>query len=312
MIALALLTSAGVAPAGAETIAVFTKNRTSPIFVALRAGANAAAKNLGVQIAHYVPSTADNVDQQAGLVEDVIKNKPDAIVFVPINPKDLVPAAQKIEAAGIPLINVNERLSSGGGAAYVGSDDHDLGLAAARHLLKAMGGKGNVVVLEGPDTLPTSVGRVRGFKDALKEFPEVKLLASKPANYAKPQAAQVTKDLLGSFPQIDGVLAANDPMAAGAIDALKAANRKALVVGINASREVMDLIKSGELLGSGDYNSFNQGCMGTEIAVRAARKQPVPKEVMLKSLVVDKSNYAPYEQPVDQRACPALESVAAK
>jgi ribose transport system substrate-binding protein len=312
MIALMLLTSAGLAPAGAETIAVFTKNRTSPIFVALRAGANVAAKNLGVQIAHYVPSTADNVEQQAGLVDDVIKNKPDAIVFVPVNPKDLMPSAQKIEAAGIPLVNVNERLTGANAAAYVGSDDYDLGLTTARHLLKAMGGKGNVVILEGPDTLPTSVGRVRGFKDALKEFPEVKLLASKPANYAKPQATQVTKDMLGSFPQIDGILAANDPMASGAIDALKAANRKALVVGINASREVMDLIKSGELLGSGDYNSFNQGCIGTEVAVRAARKQPVPKEVMLKSLVVDKANYAPYETPVDQRACPTLESVAAK
>lgn len=311
-IAVAILISAGLAPAAAETVAVFTKNRTSPVFAVLRAGANVAGKNLGVQVVHYVPSTADNIEQQAGLVEDAIKDKPDAIVLVPINPKDLLPAAQKIEAAGIPLINVNERLTGATVVAYVGSDDYELGLTTARYLFKAMGGKGNVVILEGPDNLPTSVGRLRGFKDALKEFPEVKLLASKPANYAKPQAAQVTKDLLGSFPQIDGILAANDPMAAGAIDALKAAKRKALVVGINAAREVMDLIKSGDLLGSGDYNIFNQGCLGVEIAVRSARKQPAPKELILKSAVVDKTNFASYELPFDQRTCPALESIASK
>jgi ribose transport system substrate-binding protein len=305
-----MLNMIGLAPAGAESIAVFTKNRTSPIFTALRAGAGVAAKNLGVEVVHYVPSTADNIEQQAGLVDDAIKNKPDAVVFVPMNPKDLVAAAQKLEAAGIPLVNVNERLAGGNAAAFVGSDDYELGLATARYLFKAMGGKGNVVILEGPDTVASSVGRARGFKDALKEFPEVKLLASKPANYAKPQAAQVTKALLGSFPQIDGIVAANDPMAAGAIEALKAANRKALVVGINASKEVMELIKSGDLLGSGDYNSFNQGCIGAEIAVRAARKQSVPKEVLLKPVVIDKTNYGPYEQPVDQRTCPTLESVA--
>jgi ribose transport system substrate-binding protein len=311
-VAVTVVAAGALAPAHAETIAVFTKNRNSPIFAALRAGANTAAKNLGVEAVQYVPSTADNVEQQAGLVDDGIKSKPDVIVFVPINPKDLIPAAQKIEAAGIPLINVNERLAGGKADAYVGTDDYELGLATARHLLHAMGGKGNVVILEGPETLPTSVGRVRGFNAALKEFPDVKLLASKPANYAKPQAAQVTKDLLKSFPQIDGVLAANDPMALGAIEALKAATRKALVVGINASREAIDPIKMGDLLASGDYNSFGQGCIGVEIAVRAARKQPAPKEVMLKPAVVDKTNYAPYEAPVEQRTCPTLESVAAK
>ena len=66
-----------------ETIAVFTKNQ-GPIFAALRAGAAVAAKNLGVQLVNYVPSTADSVAEQNKLVDDAIKDKPDAIVFVPV------------------------------------------------------------------------------------------------------------------------------------------------------------------------------------------------------------------------------------
>src|SRR5205085_7698607 len=124
-------------------------------------------------------------------------------------------------------------------------------------------------------------------------------------------AIEVMKTFLRSYPQIDGVLAANDPMAIGAIEQLKAANKKALVVGINASKEVLDFIKSGDLLGSGDYNGFLQGCLGAQIAARQLRKQAVPKEVMLKAVVVDKSNYQPYETPMEKRDCPPLESVTA-
>jgi ribose transport system substrate-binding protein len=173
-----------------------------------------------------------------------------------------------------------------------------------------MGGKGNVVILEGPENLLTSVARVKAFQDAVKEAPGVKLLASKSANYARTPAIDVMKSFLRLYSQIDGVLAANDPMAIGAIEQLKAANRKALVVGINASKEVLELIKSGDLLGSGDYNGFLQGCLGTEIAIRSLRGQRVPSEINLKAVVVDKSNYQPYETPMERRSCPALESVA--
>jgi len=168
------------------------------------------------------------------------------------------------------------------------------------------------VLPAGPETLPTSVARVRAYNDALKEFPDVKLVASKSANYARAPAAGVMKSFLRLYPQIDGVLAANDPMAIGAIEALKAANRNALVVGINASREAIDFVKSGDLLGSGDYNGFNQGCLATEIAIGNLRKEPVPKEIILKTVVMDQSNYRDYETPLERRRCPTIESTTAK
>jgi ribose transport system substrate-binding protein len=307
--ALAMLLCGGT-QSRAQTVAVFTKNQNSPIFSAFRAGAGVAGKNLGVQVINYVPSTADSVAEQNQLVEDAIKDKPDAIVFVPVDYSKAVGAVGKINAANIPLINANEKLSGGTVVGYVGTDDVTLGKETGDYLLKAIGGKGNVVILDGPDGNLTATGRAQGFRDALATFPDVKLLGAKPANYTRPLAKQVTGSFLSSFPQFNGILAANDPMAIGAVDALKAAGRKAAVVGINASREVLDLIKSSDVIGSGDYDTFVQGCIGVEMAVRTIRKESVPNQVMLKPVVIDTTNYAPFDQPSDKRECPTLQSVA--
>jgi ribose transport system substrate-binding protein len=305
-------TLAGLARADAETIAVLTKSFSSPIFVALRAGAVTAGKALGAQVVNYVPTTADNLTQQTILVSDAIKDKPDAIVFVPVDFTKMGSSVEKINAAGIPLINVNEKVSSGTVVGYVGTDDYELARASGRYLLKAMGGKGNLVVLNGPPDNLTAQGRARGFADVVKEFPDVKVISTTAANYSRTVSSKAMKDLISRNPQIDGVLSANDPMAIGAVEALKAANKKSLVMGINASREVMELIKSGDVLASGDYDSFAQGCLGVEIAVRSLHKEATPKEVMLKPDIIDKSNMAPFDMAPDKRACPTLASVAGK
>jgi len=295
--------------ADGETIAVFTKNQTNPYFQAVRVGTETAAKTLRVKVIQYIPTKPDSIPEQLSQVEDVIVKKPDAIVFIPVDYKAMVPAVEKINAAGIPVVNITDRVASGKFVAFVGADDYSIGLATARALLKAIGGKGNVIILEGVKGTLTNTDRVRGFNDALKETPNVKLLASQPANYQRLQALQVMENLMQSFPSIDGVLAANDPMAVGAIEALEGANRKALAVGINGSKEAVELIKSGKLLASGDFNGFIQGCIGTEIAVRNLRKEPTPNEVILKPIVITETNFAPYETPVEQRACPTLEQI---
>jgi len=313
--AVAGLLSLAPSAAGAETIGVFTKSAGNPIARAVRAGADAVAKANGFTVFHYIPTSADNVPQQTALVDEALRAKPDAIVFTPVDVKAMVPSVQKINAAGIPVVNVSDRLSGGDTVAFIGNDDYSIAVDTARTLLKAMGGKGNLVVLEGPDTIPTAIGRLRGFKDALKEFPEVKVILSKSAMYARPAAADLIKTMLKANPsqQVDGVLAANDAMALGALEAFKDAKKKPpLIVGINASKEVVDLIKSGEILASGDYNGLVEGCLGTEIAIRTLRKQPVPKEVMAKTSVVDRNNYQAYEIPAERRPCPTLESMAAK
>jgi ribose transport system substrate-binding protein len=310
-VAIAILMPFGLAPADAQTIAVFTKSQGNPVARSIRIGAETAARAEKMLVFNFIPTSADNVAQQTALAEEALRSKPDAVVLTPTDPKALVPVVSKFTAAGIPVINVNDRLAGGGAAAYVGSDDQAIARATAQVLLKAMNGIGTVVILEGPPKVASSVARVRGFNEALKEFPNVKLLASQTANYARKPAADLMNNLIRKFPQIDGVLAANDPMALGALDALGPNQRKALIVGINASREAADLIKSGAMVASGDFNGFIEGCVAGQLAIRLIRKQAVPKEAMLRTVVVDKSNVEPYELPVEKRTCLALDAAIA-
>ena len=298
--------ASGMAQSG-ERVAVFTKNQTNPFFQAFRLGADSAAKQMNAQVIHYVPTKPDSIPEQMSQVEDVIVKKPNAIVFTPVDYKALVPAVAKMNAAKIPVVNATDRSESGQFVSFVGASDYKLGVETGASLIKALGGKGNLVIIEGVKGTQTNSDRIRGFTDAIKQAPGVKVVATQPGNYQRLLALQVMENLLQSHPQIDGVLAANDAMAAGAIEALQGANRKALVVGINGTKEAIDAIKAGKMLATGDYNGFMQGCVSVMTALRELRKLPVQKEVIFPPVVIDKNNYQQWDVPVESRSCPKWE-----
>jgi len=292
-----------------ESIAVFTKNQTNPFFQTVRLGAENAAKQMNATVVQYIPTVQDSITEQLSEIEDAIIKRPGAVVFIPVNSKAMIPGIEKLNAANIPVINITDRVLGGNVISFMGCDETNLALNTGRYLLQKLNGKGNVIILEGVGGSENSANRVTGYKKALAEFPNVKLLASQPANFQRVQALQVTENLLQSYPQIDGILAANDSMALGAIEALDAAKRKALVVGLNGTKEAVDAIKAGKLLATGDCDGFTHGCMGTMAAVRHLRNLPVPKEFVFSLMVIDSSNYAGMDVPYEQRICPSWESI---
>jgi len=110
--------------------------------------------------------------------------------------------------------------------------------------------------------------------------------------------------LLAEHPQIDAVLSANDSMALGVLEALKAANRTAVVIGINGILPAVKQIETGAILASVDFNMFKIGCTATRAAVRYLRKEPLPEKIILPAEVIDKTNYRAWLVPVEQRSCP--------
>jgi ribose transport system substrate-binding protein len=299
-----------LAHADGEKIAVFTKNLTNPLFASIRAGADNAAKQMNASTQHYVPTKPDSIPEQMSEIEDVVVKKPDAIVFIPVDSKAMVAGVNRINAANIAVVNINDRAVGGEFVSFVGGNDYELGLATARFLFKNIGGKGNVVIIEGVKGASTNQERIRGFKKALEENPNVKLVASQTGNYQRNQALQVMENLMQSFPQINGVLAANDAMATGAIEALEAANRKSLVIGVNGTG--IAEVSAGKLLATGDYAGFQQGCLGTMAAIRHLRKLPVPKELLFPPILITKANVQSYEVPNEKRVCPKWDDVVKK
>jgi ribose transport system substrate-binding protein len=291
------------------TIAVFTKNSTNPAYEAFRIAADQVGRAAGARIVHQVPQKPDNVDEQKAMVEQVLKDRPDAVVFIPVDDVAMVESVKKLNAAKIPIVLASNPLP-GDFVTFVGADDFEIGYRQARYLFEHLGGKGRIVVIEGVPAAPTNRERLRGYRRAYVEFPGIEVLGSGIGNYQQPDAKRVMQTFLSEHPQIDAVLSANDGMALGALEALKEANRTAIVIGINGILPAVKLIERGEILASVDFNMFKIGCTATRAAVRHLRGEPLPDKIMLPAEIIDQTNYKAWLVPVEQRTCPEWGDVA--
>jgi ribose transport system substrate-binding protein len=308
-LAMALMTgsmalSAAQAKAADEiTIAVFTKNLTNPSYQAFRIAADQIAQAAGVRVIHFVPKQPDNVGEQKAMVEQVLKDKPDAVIFIPVDDVAMIPSVKELNEAKIPVVLVSNPLP-GSFVTYVGADDYEIGYREAHYLFDTLGGKGKVVVIEGIPAAVTNRERVRGYQRAVAEYPGIEVLGSGNGNYQQPDAKRVMEKFLAAYPQIDAVLSANDGMALGALEALKEAGRTSIVIGVNGILPAVKQIETGAILASVDFNMFKIGCTATRAAVRYLKREPLPEKVILPAEIIDKTNYKAWLVPVEQRTCP--------
>jgi ribose transport system substrate-binding protein len=236
-------------------------------------------------------------------VEQVLKDRPDAVIFIPVDDVAMVDSVQKLNDAKIPVVLVSNPLP-GSFVTYVGADDFEIGYREARYLFEHLGAKGKIVVIEGTPAAPTNRERVRGYQRAFAEFPGIEVLGSGIGNYQQPDAKRVMEKFLREHPQIDAVLSANDGMALGVLEALKDAKRTSVVIGINGILPAVKQIETGAILASVDFNMFKIGCVATRAAVRHLKREPLPEKVILPAEIIDKTNYKAWLVPVDQRSCP--------
>jgi ribose transport system substrate-binding protein len=301
------LVAVGVAPrlASAQagkppTIAFFIKNVTNPFWKACRIGAEKAGKEFGVTIETVAPTKPDNIEEQTRLVEDWIVKRPDAFVFVPVDYKALVPSIQKVNKAGIPVIGYVNRMTDVDLVSYVGSDDETLQYELCRYLFKSMNGKGKIIHIDGVPAAITAQNRKKGFERAVKETPGIEVLASQPGNYRRLPAVQVFENLMQRFPVIDAVVCANAEALIGA-----ARGGQARVVGIDGIPDATAAIAAGKMFATADFSGHDQAYLAVTAAVRHLRKQPVPKDVSLPVVIIDKSNVQTFMRTPEERAVPS-------
>jgi ribose transport system substrate-binding protein len=290
------------------TIAVFTKNLTNPAYEAFRIAADQVARTMGARIVHFVPKQPDNVDEQKAMVEQALRERPDAVVFIPVDDVAMIESVKKINEAKIPIVLVSNPLP-GSFVTYIGADDFEIGYKQARYLFDKLGGKGRIVIIEGVAAAPTNRERVRGYQRALAEFSGIEVLCSGTGNYQQPDARRLMEEFLQKYPEIDAVLAANDGMALGALEALQQAKRTSVVIGINGILAAVKQIETGALLASVDFNMFKIGCTATRAALRHLRGEPLPERILLPTEIIDKTNYKAWLVPIDQRSCPDWDEV---
>jgi ribose transport system substrate-binding protein len=284
-------------------IAVFTKNSTNPAYEAFRIAADQVARSVGAKTMHFVPKKPDNVDEQRAMVEQVLKDRPDIVIFIPVDDVAMVESVKKLNEAKIPVVLASNPLP-GKFVTYVGADDFEIGYREARFLFEKLNGTGKIVVIEGTRAAPTNRERLRGYKRAFAEFPGIQVLDSGVGNYQQPDAKRVMEKFLAEHAQIDAVLSTNDGMAIGALEALKAANRISIVIGINGILPAVKLVETGAMLATVDFDMFKIGCTATRAAVRHLKGEPLPEKIMLPAEIIDRTNYKAWLVPVEQRTCP--------
>src|SRR5512139_1414872 len=176
-VGLAVLTASHARAAEEKTIAVFTKNSTNPAYAAFRLAADQIARANGAKAVHYVPNKPDNVDEQKAFVEQVLKDRPDVVIFIPVDDVAMIDSVKKLNEAKIPIVLASNPLP-GQFVTYVGADDYEIGYREAKYLFDKMGGKGRIVVIKGTPKAPTNRERVRGYKRAFAETPGIDVLGS--------------------------------------------------------------------------------------------------------------------------------------
>lgn len=213
------------------------------------------AKKLGMQMVYT--DAGGSAAKQVADMRSMIAQKVDVIFLAPREEKPLAPVVKEAAKAGIPVIlldrNIDQSMAKAGEdyVAFIGSDFIEEGRRVAEWLVKATGGKANIIQLEGSTGSSPANDRKKGFDDVIAKNPGMKILASQTGDFARDKGRQVAQTLLQAHANADVIYAHNDEMAIGAIAALEAAGKKpgkdVKVLSIDGGREAVGLVVEGKI-----------------------------------------------------------------
>lgn len=272
------------------------KSMDNPFWDMMLEGAQNAARDLNLEIKGLAPIKPNNLDEQLRMMEDAITMKMDAIVVVPVDSRGIVSGIEKANRAGIPVMTSNTRAFGGKFIGFAGAPNEEAAYTIAKNFLEVLGGKGNVIILEGVPGAQTAIDRKAGIDRAVKEFPNVKVLTSQTAKFSRVEGMRVMENLLQQFPKIDGVICANDEMALGAIEAIDAAKRLGAikVSGFDGNNDAIKSIAEGRLVVTGAQRPDAQAYWSVLAAYMHLEGYPVAKDIYVPCPAVDKSNVGEY------------------
>ncbi|VEG51215.1 monosaccharide ABC transporter substrate-binding protein, CUT2 family [Mycolicibacterium aurum] len=218
-----------------------------------------------------------DVSTQANQVDSMVNQGVDAIIVVPIQADSLGPQVATAKSKGIPLIAVNAALNNPDVAGSVQPDDVAAGAQEMQMMADRLGGRGNIVILQGPLGQSGEIDRTKGIEQVLAKYPEIRVLAKDTANWKRDEAVNKMKNWISGFGnQIDAVVAENDDMGLGALQALKESGRSGVpIVGIDGIEDGLNAVKSGEFIGTSLQNGTVELSAGLAVANALAKGEEV-------------------------------------
>lgn len=229
--------------------------------------------------------------QQILDIEALVEAGVDLLMASPKDSSAMSPAIAAAHRRGIPVVLLTRRIDADAFTSYVGPDDERIARQAARFIAERLGGKGRVLMLKGVPNATTAIVRTDAFVDELRRYPGLAIVAAKTANYLRSDAIRAVEEVLADGIGFDAIYSQSDSMASGARMALKRAGidpGSLLIVGIDYIAEARDAIRRGEQAASFTYPVSARE--GAEIALRVLHGEPVPKRVVVDSVMVTRDN----------------------
>lgn len=280
----------------AKEILVIVKNSTAPFWISVMDGAKAAGAELGYTVTCKTPvDTAEGSgnEQQSNLCEEAIVSGVSCVVLAPVDSEAIVPATKKINEAGIPIVNLNTKISDDTQyKTFCGLENINQGYNTAKAMFELMNGEGKIFIIEGSTGAQTSIDRVKGFEKALAEYPNIEVVAQQSANYSRADALNVVQNLLQAHPDVNAILCCNDEMALGSAEAIDAANLTGTikVAGQDANDDAVAALKEGKITVTSFGNPYMQGYTAVKAAVDILEGKDVDAFYEVETVVVTKEN----------------------
>jgi ribose transport system substrate-binding protein len=279
--------------AGKQITVGLAVNDTTSFFNEGKAALQAYADARGIRL--LINDPKGDVAAQASEIDQFIRQKVDGIMVLVIQPDALNEQVSEANDAKIPLLNINSALNNTDAAGGLEPDDATAGSLIGEKMAAQLGGKGNVVVLQGPLGSSAEVLRTGGIKAALAKNPDIKVLAMDTANWKRDQAANKMANWLTAFgDKIGGIIAENDDMGLGALQAIREANKTIPIVGIDGIQDGLRAVQNGDFIGTVLQNGSIELPMGLALTLAIIDGTAKDKHISFKMPYVSKQDVGLY------------------
>lgn len=296
----ALLIASTLAVAAPVKVGVSIANFDDTFLTYMMDGMKAYAKAHPNDVQLTFTDAKEDMAKQLDQVENFIVQKMDAIIVVPVDTSATAPMTKNMLAKKIKAVYVNRNPGNlPDGAYYVGSEEIVAGRLQMEFLGEKLKGKGNVAILIGKLDNEGALKRTAGNEEVQKnKYPGIKILDKQTGQWQRNEGLAKTEDWLNRFGKdLNAILANNDDMALGAIQALKDKKRTdIIVVGVDATPDALTSVSKGELAATVFQDAAGQGGGGVEVAMKAAKGQKVAKETWIPFKLVTPENLSQFKK----------------
>ena len=246
-----------------------------------------------------VEDAKDDVSKQLSQVQNFIANGVDAIIVNPVDTSATGAITKAAADAGVPLVYVNREPADveklGPKAAFVASNEAQSGTLETQAICKLLGGKGDILVIEGELSNQAAVQRTKDIHEVLAtpECKGMKIIAEQTAVWDRTKAQNLMTNWLSKGMKFDAVVSNNDEMAVGALQAMKAAGvdtKKAIVGGVDATQDALASMKAGDLKVTVFQDAAGQGKGAVDAALALAAGKTVDKKTYIPFQLVTPTN----------------------